>query len=247
LTTIKKYCCYIFDHNDIYSKFLLHLWSEWHPFKIAVTSLNTMTSIQNFCYIFDLNDIHSKLLLHLWTQWHPFKIADTSLIWMTSIQNCCYIFEHNDSHSKLLLHTCIKISVTSLNTMISIQNFCYIQYINLFVHALETSRKASIWLTFLACLAASANQLYFYRQCIILCISCKVKKYKTTAKLYCRSKCHSNCFPWCPHLRQRYPVVVIYLSLYMYQVPGDCYLLTRLIKLNLIWITLFYSKWGYGV
>ena len=38
----------------------------------------------------------------------------------------------------------------------------YRKIYNLFVQALETGRKVSLWLTFLARLAGSANKLYIF-------------------------------------------------------------------------------------
>ena len=53
-----------------------------------------------------------------------------------------------------------------------------------FVQALETGRKASLWQAFLACFAMSVNNDIFTINVHMLCLSCNVKKSKTTAKLY---------------------------------------------------------------
>jgi len=69
--------------------------------------------------------------------------------------------------------------------------------INLFVRALETGRKASICGAFLICFAESTNQFYIYRW---LCLSCNVKRPKTTTKLseISWNKRRSNQFQWYP-------------------------------------------------
>ena len=66
---------------------------------------------------------------------------------------------------------------------------------NVFVQALETSRKASLWRAFLV----QINFL-FTDNALILCLLCNAKKSKTTVKLSEKSinDCPSNCFQLCP-------------------------------------------------
>jgi hypothetical protein len=52
--------------------------------------------------------------------------------------------------------------VKTLNSNgINIQYRYIVGKYNLFAQALETDRKASLWRTFLACFAATANKFYF--------------------------------------------------------------------------------------
>ena len=54
---------------------------------------------------------------------------------------------------------------------------------NLFVQTLETARILSLKRDFLVCFAVNANNFIFSDNVCILCLSCNVKKYKTSAIL----------------------------------------------------------------
>ena len=77
---------------------------------------------------------------------------------------------------------------------------------NVFVRALETGIKESRWWAFRACFATNAKQINFIfnDNVRILCLSCNIKKLKTTAILSENSwnKC-SNRFQWCHLWLQR--------------------------------------------
>jgi hypothetical protein len=81
---------------------------------------------------------------------------------------------------------------------------------NLFVRALETGRKVSLWRDFLACFASSQINFIFNDNVGKLCLSCNIKESKTTAKLFDNSwnKHRSDRFQWGNLWRLPYTVTV---------------------------------------
>ena len=91
---------------------------------------------------------------------------------------------------------------------------------NLFLRPLETGCKANLFQTFQTCLAMSTKEF-----ADILCLSCNVKKSKTTVTLSENSwnKRRYNCFQWCSLWSQPLYCYRFFLSLYMNQVPEILY------------------------
>jgi len=96
---------------------------------------------------------------------------------------------------------------------------CWKMY-NLSLRSLETGCKANLFQTFLACLAMSTKEF-----ADILCLSCNVKKSKTTATLSENSwnKRRYNCFQWCSLWSLPLYCYRFFLSLYMNQLPKILY------------------------
>ena len=96
---------------------------------------------------------------------------------------------------------------------------------NLFVQALETGRKVSLWQGFLDC--------FTEQQCTY-----------NTSKLseIDWNERHFHCFQWCYLLRQLLYCYRFFLSLYKNKVPEILHYVHDLITLNLIWSPLLVLK-----
>jgi hypothetical protein len=86
---------------------------------------------------------------------------------------------------QLHVNVILKIQVPFQEQYIYIYIYIHCRKIqNLFVRALETGRKVSLWRDFLACFASSQINFIFNDNVGKLCLSCNIKESKTTAKLF---------------------------------------------------------------